>query len=81
MLFWIRAAFFFTIFMQAKYHSSAIKLSTMKKIYTLSLLLILSPTLFAGQIDKATAKTVARNFYYERINQFEPIAHSIVKIN
>ncbi len=59
----------------------AIKLNPMKKIYTLSLLLLLSPTLFAGQIDKATAKTVARNFYYERINQFEPIAHSIVKIN
>ena len=60
---------------------SAIKLIPMKKIFILSLLFIITANLFAGEVDKATVKTVAINFYYERIMQFEPGAHSNVKIN
>ena len=47
----------------------------MKKFFILSALFIFTITSFANKIDKYKAEKVATNFFYERINQYEPTPH------
>ncbi len=51
----------------------------MKNLFTLALLLFSLSILNAGEIDKTTAEKVAKNFFYERINQFSATDYDAVK--
>lgn len=51
----------------------------MKKLFTFLLLISFTTIIVAGEIDKSTAKKVAVNFFYERIQQLE--SSDYAKIN
>jgi len=51
----------------------------MKKFLFLLLFVCISSILIGGEIDKSTAEKIATNFFYERIQQYEPAAYSQIK--
>ncbi len=50
----------------------------MKRIIILSFLILCGISIFASEIDKATAKKVAVNFFYERVNQYSPTSYDAI---
>lgn len=53
----------------------------MKRSVILLLALIISTCLTADNIDKSKAKKLAKNFYYERVNQYNKTEHSDIRID
>ncbi|MBE9484618.1 MAG: C10 family peptidase [Bacteroidetes bacterium] len=51
----------------------------MKKLFILSTLFLCTITILANKIDKTTAKKIATNFFYERINQFSQMDYDAVR--
>jgi hypothetical protein len=55
-------------------------MKTKIKIFALALLFVSSMQLSGRSVDLETAKRVAINFYYERVNQFEKLSYNDIKI-
>ncbi|MCK4568671.1 MAG: C10 family peptidase [Bacteroidales bacterium] len=53
----------------------------MKKLPSLLLFACITSFLMGGEIDKSTAKKIATNFFFERIQQYEPTAYGQIKVS